>query len=271
MRILFMGDLVGRAGREALFDQLPGLIKQLKTDFVIVNGENAAGGFGITEEIFQRILSAGADVVTTGNHVWDQREALTFAPREERFLRPANFPQGTPGRGANIYETGNGARIMVMNIMGRVFVQPELDDPFACVERQLEEVELAKTVDAVFIDFHAEATSEKQCFAHFVDGRVSAVIGTHTHVPTADHQILEGGTAYMSDAGMCGDFNSSLGMDKEEPLNRFVTKVPKGRFEPATGPATLCGVGIEIDDKTGLATAIKPLRIGARLENVMPW
>ncbi len=271
MRLLFLGDMVGKSGREAVYDQLPGLIEDLKTDFVVVNGENAAGGFGITEEIFKRTLAAGADVVTTGNHVWDQREALSFAAREDQFLRPLNFPPGTPGKGANIFEARNGARIMVMNIMGRVFIHPELDDPFACIEPQLDGVELGKTVDAVFIDFHAEATSEKLCFTHFVDGRVSAVVGTHTHVPTADYHILDGGTAYISDAGMCGDYNSSLGMDFEEPLNRFVTKISKGRFEPANGPATLSGVGIDIDDSTGLATAIMPLRIGPRLDNAMPW
>ena len=271
MRLLFLGDMVGRTGRTTVFEELPSLVKNLETDFVIVNGENSAGGFGITEDIFNKTLEAGADVVTTGNHVWDQKEALHVAAREERFLRPANYPAGTPGRGANIYEARNGARVMVMNIMGRAFVHPELDDPFACVERILEDVELGKTADVVFIDFHAEATAEKQCFAHFVDSRVSAVIGTHTHVPTADHQILEGGTAYMSDAGMCGDYNSSLGMDKEEPINRFVTKVPRERMEPATGPATLCGVGIEIDDATGLALAIEPLRIGPHLANALPF
>jgi metallophosphoesterase (TIGR00282 family) len=271
MRLLFLGDMVGKTGRTAVFDKLPGLISDLNADFVVVNGENAANGFGVTQSIFDATIEAGADVMTTGNHVWDQKEALTFADREERFLRPANYPNGTPGRGANVYEARNGARIMVMNIMGRVFMHPELDDPFDCIERQLESVELGATADVIFIDFHAEATSEKLCFAHFVDGRVSAVIGTHTHVPTGDHQILNGGTAYMSDVGMCGDYDSSLGMDKEEPINRFVSKVPKGRFEPATGEATLCGAGIDIDDNTGLATRIAPLRIGPRLENCLPW
>jgi metallophosphoesterase (TIGR00282 family) len=271
MRLLFLGDMVGRAGREAVYDRLPDLVDSQSADFVIVNGENAAGGFGITEDIFNKTLEAGADVVTTGNHVWDQKEALSFAGREDRFLRPANFPSGTAGRGAYIYEAKNGARVMVMNIMGRVFMHPELDDPFACVEKQLDGVELGQAADVIFIDFHAEATSEKQCFAHFVDGRASAVVGTHTHVPTADCQILDGGTAYMSDAGMCGDYNSSLGMDKEEPINRFVSKVPRGRFEPAMGEASVCGVGIEISDQTGLATSIKPLRVGARLDNSLPW
>ena len=271
MRLLFLGDMVGRSGREIVYEKLPSLIENQNADFVIVNGENAAGGFGITEAIFNQTLEAGADVVTTGNHVWDQKEALGVADREDRFLRPANFPAGTPGRGAFVYEARNGARVMVMNIMGRVFMHPELDDPFACIEKYLDGVELGQTADVVFIDFHAEASSEKLCFAHFVDGRVSAVIGTHTHVPTADHQILNGGTAYLSDAGMCGDFDSSLGFDKEEPINRFVTQISRMRFEPALGEATICGVGIEIDDTTGLAISVKPLRIGPRLENVLPW
>ncbi|MCB1439966.1 MAG: YmdB family metallophosphoesterase [Nitratireductor sp.] len=271
MRLLFLGDMVGRSGRNAVIEKLPGLIDKLKADFVVVNGENAAGGFGITEQILHDTLEAGADVVTTGNHVWDQREALSFAPREDRFLRPANYPPGAPGLGANIYEARNGARILVANIMGRVFMHPDLDDPFACGEAVLKDCELGATVDAAFIDFHAEATSEKLCFAHFFDGRVSAVIGTHTHVPTADAQILNGGTAYLSDAGMCGDYDSSLGMDKEEPINRFLTRIPKGRFEAASGEATICGAGVEIDDRTGLATYIGPLRIGPRLENTMPW
>ncbi len=270
MRLLFLGDMVGRSGREAVYAQLPGLIEKWKTDFVIVNGENAAGGFGITETILTETLAAGADVVTTGNHVWDQREALTFAPREERFLRPANYPAGTPGHGSGVYVARNGARILVSNIMGQIFMNPELEDPFQCAERQLEACALGDHADAIIFDFHAEATSEKMCFAHFVDGRASLVVGTHTHCPTADHQILPGGTGYQSDAGMCGDYDSSLGMDKEEPLNRFLTKVPKGRFEAASGPATICGLGLDISESSGLCEAIAPLRIGPRLEETVP-
>lgn len=270
MRFLFLGDMVGRSGRSAVWSRLPGLIADLKLDFVVVNGENAAGGFGITEEIFEQTLAAGADVVTTGNHVWDQREALDFATRQDRFLRPINFPQGAPGRGSNIYVARNGARVLVANILGRVFMQPDLDDPFAAAETILEACPLGAGADAVIFDFHAEATSEKQCFGHFVDGRASAVIGTHTHVPTADYQILNGGSGYMSDAGMCGDYDSSLGMNKEEPLNRFLSKIPRGRFEAAAGPATLSGVGIEISDRTGLAELIAPLRLGPRLTETIP-
>ncbi|MGD9912636.1 MAG: YmdB family metallophosphoesterase [Rhizobiaceae bacterium] len=270
MRLLFLGDMVGKSGRTAVWEKLPGLVSDLRLDFVIVNGENAAGGFGITEDIFRATIDAGADVVTTGNHVWDQREALAFAPREERFLRPVNYPRGTPGRGSGLFIARNGARVMVANIMGRVFMHPELDDPFSAVERELSACPLGEQADAVVIDFHAEATSEKMCFGHFVDGRASLVVGTHTHQPTADHQILNGGTAYMTDAGMCGDYDSSLGMDKEEPLNRFLSKVPKGRFEAASGPATLCGVGVLLSDRTGLAERIAPLRIGPRLEETIP-
>ena len=270
MRLLFLGDMVGRSGRTAVWERLPGLVSDYRLDFVIVNGENAAGGFGITAEIFRTTLEAGADVVTTGNHVWDQREALEFAPREERFLRPANFPPGTPGRGSGLFTARNGARVLVANIMGRVFMHPELDDPFPAAEQTLAACPLGEQADAAVIDFHAEATSEKMCFAHFVDGRVSLVVGTHTHQPTADHQILNGGTAYLSDAGMCGDYDSSLGMDKDEPLNRFLSKVPKGRFEAAGGAATICGLGVDISDRTGLAEKVAPLRLGPRLEETVP-
>jgi hypothetical protein len=262
--------MVGRSGRNAVCERLPGLISDYKIDFTIVNGENAAGGFGITETILTETLDAGADVVTTGNHVWDQREALIFADRHAQFLRPANFPKGTPGKGMGVYEAKNGARVMVSNIMGKVFMSPDLDDPFACAEAQLSGGGLGSEFDAVVFDFHAEATSEKICFGHFVDGRASLVVGTHTHTPTADHQILNGGTGYLSDAGMCGNYDSSLGMDKEEPLNRFLSKIPKGRFEAASGPATICGVAVEISDRTGLAEKIAPLRLGPILTETVP-
>jgi 2',3'-cyclic-nucleotide 2'-phosphodiesterase len=270
MRFLFLGDMVGRSGRTAVWQALPGLISDLKLDFVVVNGENAAGGFGITEEIFLETIRAGADAVTTGNHVWDQKEALEFAPRQDRFIRPANYPGGTPGRGASLIAAKNGARVLVANVMGRVFMHPELDDPFQSGEKILEACPLGEQADAVIFDFHAEATSEKVCFGHFVDGKASAVIGTHTHQPTADHQILNSGTAYVTDSGMCGDYDSSLGMVKDEPLNRFLSKVPKGRMEAAQGPATICGIGIDISDRTGLAERIAPLRMGPRLEETVP-
>ncbi len=270
MRLLFLGDMVGRTGRTAVWEQLPGLRKDLALDFVVVNGENAAGGFGITRSILHQTLEAGADVVTTGNHAFDQKEALSFAPQEDRFLRPANFPPGTPGRGANLVEAQNGARVLVANIMGRVFMHPDLDDPFAALERELAACPMGEVADAAIIDFHAEASSEKQCFGHFADGRVSLVVGTHTHIPTADHQVLPGGTAYLTDAGMCGDYDSSIGRDKEEPLKRFLTKLPTNRMEPATGEATICGAMVVTDDATGLAQSIAPLRVGGRLAHVWP-
>jgi 2',3'-cyclic-nucleotide 2'-phosphodiesterase len=234
-----------------------------------VNGENAAGGFGISETILVELLDAGADVVTTGNHAFDQRETLVFIERYDRLLRPINYPKGTPGKGAGLFTAANGSDVLVINAQGRVFMA-DLDDPFRAVEKELEACALKTGADAILIDFHAEATSEKEALGFFVDGRATGMIGTHTHVPTADEQILPRGTAYVSDAGMCGDFNSVLGMDKEEPLNRFLTKIPGGRFAPALGEATLCGVAIETDDATGLARAIAPLRIGGRLSQTEP-
>ena len=269
MRLLFLGDVVGRAGRKAVVDRLPTLVETHRFDFVVVNGENAAGGFGITEEIAQDLIDAGADVITLGNHAWDQREALVFIERQPKLLRPVNYPKGTPGRGANLYVARNGARVLVMNVMGRIFMDP-LDDPFAAVERELAACPLGEQADAVVIDVHAEASSEKQAMAHFADGRASLVVGTHTHVPTADHQILAGGTAFQTDAGMCGDYDSVIGMEKDEPLNRFTTKIGRARFEPASGEATLCGVAVEIDEASGLARAIGPVRLGGRLAQISP-
>jgi metallophosphoesterase (TIGR00282 family) len=269
MRILFLGDVVGRSGRIAVIEKLPDLRERYRLDFVVVNGENAAGGFGITEPILIELLDAGADVVTTGNHAFDQREALVFIERHDRLLRPLKFPPGTPGKGAGLFKAKTGADVVVINAQGRVFMA-DLDDPFRAVERELEACELKTRADAILIDFHAEATSEKEAMGHFVDGRVSALIGTHTHVPTADEQVLPNGTAYISDAGMCGDFDSVLGMDKEEPLQRFLTKIPTGRFAPSLGEATLCGVAIDVDDQTGLARAIAPLRLGGRLSQTEP-
>jgi hypothetical protein len=269
MRLLFLGDVVGRAGRKVVLEHLPGLRRRYNLDFVVVNGENAAGGFGITEAIFNDLLDAGADVVTLGNHAFDQREALVFIERQPRLLRPLNFPDGTPGRGVGLYKARNGAMVLVMNALGRVFMT-ELDCPFRAIDRELSLCPLKQGADAVFIDFHAEATSEKQALAHFLDSRVSAVVGTHTHAPTADEQVLPGGTAYMSDAGMCGDYNSVLGMDKAEPINRFITRIPRERFEPATGPATLSGMAVDIDDATGLASRVKGLRLGGALAPTEP-
>jgi len=269
MRVLFLGDVVGRSGRIAVIEQLPKLRERYALDFVAVNAENAAGGFGITEPILIELLDAGADVVTTGNHVFDQRETLVFIERRDRLLRPINFPEGTPGRGAGLFKAKNGADILVINAQGRVFMA-DLDDPFRAVERELEACGLKTGADAILIDFHAEATSEKEAMGHFVDGRATALIGTHTHVPTADEQILCKGTAYISDAGMCGDFDSVVGMDKEEPLTRFLTKIPTGRFMPSLGEATLCGLAVDVDDTTGHARAVAQLRLGGRLSQTEP-
>lgn len=268
MRLLFVGDVVGRTGRAAIAAQLPDLRRRWAVDFVVVNGENAAGGFGITETICRDLLDAGADCVTLGNHSFDQREALVFITRQPRLIRPVNYPAGTPGAGTALVETRDGRRVLVVNAMGRVYMDA-MDDPFAAIDRELDACPLGRVCDAAVIDFHAEATSEKMAIGHHCDGRASLVVGTHTHVPTADHQILAGGTAYMSDAGMTGDYDSVIGMDKEEPVRRMIRKTPGARFEPAAGPATLCGVAVETND-AGLATAIMPVRIGGRLSQALP-
>ncbi|MEI7806705.1 MAG: TIGR00282 family metallophosphoesterase [Hyphomicrobiales bacterium] len=269
MRILFIGDVVGRSGRTIVLERLPGLISKWKLDLAVVNGENAAGGFGITEVIYNELIDAGADAITLGNHAWDQREALVFIERAPKLIRPVNFPKGTPGRGAALIDTKNGKRALVINVMGRVFMDP-LDDPFSAVERELAACALKSGADAILIDMHCEATSEKQSMAYFVDGRASLVIGTHTHVPTADHRVLPGGTAFQSDVGMTGDFDSVIGMVKDQPLERFLRKLPTSKFEAATGPGTLCGLAVETDDKTGLAKRVAPVRLGAHLEEARP-
>src|SRR5690348_9981129 len=269
MRILFIGDIVGRSGRAALLSRLPGLIAEWKLDLVVVNGENAAGGFGITETIYNEFVEAGADAITLGNHAWDQREALVFIERAPRLVRPLNYPKGTPGRGAVLVKAKNDAEILVMNAMGRIFMEP-LDDPFTAVDRELEACALKNGADAIVIDIHAEATSEKQSMGHFADGRASLVVGTHTHAPTADHQILPAGTAFISDVGMTGDYDSVIGMAKDEPLGRFLRRISSAKFEAASGPATLCAVAVETDDRTGLAARIAPVRLGGRLEEARP-
>lgn len=269
MRILFIGDVVGRSGRAAVTERLPGLVNDWNLDFVVINGENAAGGFGITETIYNEFVDAGADAVTGGNHSWDQKEALVFIERAPRLLRPVNFPPGTPGRGAAMIEAKNGAQVLVVNAMGRIFMDP-LDDPFAALERELSACPLKSAADAIVVDIHCEASSEKQAVGHFCDGRASLVVGTHTHTPTADHQILPQGTAFMTDAGMTGDYDSVIGMVKDEPLNRFTRKIASARFEPANGAATLCGVAVETDDKTGLAVRVGAVRLGPRLEESRP-
>ncbi len=265
MRIAVFGDVMGRSGRTLLLERLPGLRKRLALDFVVVNAENAAGGFGVTPRIVDDLIEAGADVLTTGNHAFDQRDDVDLFDREERLLRPANFPAANPGRGAIMAQDASGRNVLVIHAQGQRAMPQAIDDPCAAVDNELDGVQLGREADAVIVDFHAETTSEKYSMGHYLDGRVSVVVGTHTHVPTADDQILPGGTAYMTDLGMCGDYDSVIGMEKSEPLHRFVTKMQSGRFSPAAGEATLCGVVVDTDPQTGLAERIEPLRIGGRL------
>lgn len=274
MKILIVGDVVGRSGRQAVAQHLPVLRQTLGLDFVIVNGENAAHGFGITQAICNDLYAQGADVITTGNHVWDQREIMNYIDGDDRLLRPLNFPAGTPGKGAGVFETKDGRRVMVVHAMCRLFMDP-LDDPFAGVEDALKNHRLGAgsgqgTVDAILVDLHGEASSEKMAMGHFLDGRVSAVVGTHTHVPTADAMVLNGGTAYQTDLGMTGDYDSVIGMQKENATARFTTKMPQGRLEPAEGEATFCAMYLETDDETGLAVCAEPVRLGGRLSPAMP-
>jgi 2',3'-cyclic-nucleotide 2'-phosphodiesterase len=267
MKILFLGDIIGKPGRDAVAAELPQLKIRLAPDLIIANGENAAHGFGITRAIAEEYFAMGIDVISTGNHWADQKEILTYIDKEDRILRPQNYPRGTPGRGANLYQTPAGS-VLVINLMGRVFMDA-LDDPFAAVDAELNACPLGEAADAVVIDMHAETTSEKMAMGHFCDGRASLVVGTHTHVPTADAQILPGGTAYQSDAGACCDYDSVIGMDKAEPLQRFVRKLSGVRFTPATGPVTVCGVFLETG-AGGLATRIAPVRVGGRLTPALP-
>ena len=265
MRLLFLGDLVGRNARDAVITQLPQLRQTHKLDCVIVNAENAANGFGITPQICQDLYAAGADVITTGNHIWDQREIIPHIERDAKLLRPLNFPEGTPGRGATIVETTRGAKVLVVNIMARLFMDA-LDDPFAALDKLLKFHRLGGDVKAIVVDFHGEASSEKTAMGYHADGRVSLVVGTHTHIPTADARILPKGTGYQTDAGMCGSYDSVIGMEAQLAVNKFVRKMPGERLRPAEGEVTLCGVMIETDDKTGLCTSIEPLRIGGVLK-----
>jgi len=268
MRILFIGDIVGKPGRDVVAQELPRLIERLSLDFVVGNGENAAGGFGLTRATANELFGAGIDCLTTGNHWADQKEILSFIGDEDRILRPKNYPAGTPGKGANLYVTRAGRSVLVVNAMGRVFMDP-LDDPFAAVEAELNACPLGEGADAIVVDIHAEATSEKMAMGQFCDGRASLVVGSHSHIPTADAQIFPGGTAYQTDAGACADYDSVIGMEKFEPVQRFVKKISGGRFSPATGPATLCAVFVETNAR-GLAGRVEPVRVGGRLKQTVP-
>ena len=269
MRILFLGDIVGRVGREIVEGSLPGLRARLRLDLAIVNGENASHGFGLAPSMADSLFAAGADVITLGNHAWDRKELIGHISQAPRIVRPLNFPPGTPGQGSVVVSLADGRRALVANVMGRLFMDP-LDDPFRLTDELLSRHRLGVTLQAAVIDFHAEATSEKAAYAHHVDGRVSLVVGTHTHTPTADHRILAGGTAYMSDAGMCGDYDSVIGMAKQAAIARFVRKMPGERLGPAEGAASLSGLFVETDDRTGLARRVAPLRMGGALSETIP-
>ena len=266
MRILFLGDVVGRAGRDAVTTELPGLRARLRADLVVVNVENASHGFGVAPDMVRAFLAAGADALTLGNHSWDRKEIIGYIDGEPRLVRPLNYPPGTPGRGATVVEVPGGRKALVINAMGRLFMEP-LDDPFRGVQGVLAQHSLGAggSVQAVLIDMHAEATSEKMSMAHSFDGRASLVVGTHTHVPSADHRILENGTAYMTDAGMCGDYDSVIGMQKGAAALRFWKKVPGEKLAPAEGPASISGVFVETDDATGLALRVAPVPSAGQL------
>jgi metallophosphoesterase (TIGR00282 family) len=265
MRILFLGDIVGRAGRDAVTAALPVLRVAHALDLVVINAENASHGFGLAPDQALALFAAGADVLTLGNHAWDRREIVGFMETDKRVIRPLNFPPGSPGTGSVLVTLPGGRRALIVNVMTRLFMDP-LDCPFRSTAQELSKYRLGGTVDAILIDLHGEATSEKQAFGHSFDGQVSVIVGTHTHVPTADHRVLPGGTAYQTDAGMCGDYDSVIGMGKDVAAARFWRKLPGDRLAPATGPATLCGLLVETDDTTGLARSALAFRQGGQLE-----
>lgn len=263
-KILFIGDIVGRSGRRVLLDNLDALKQAHGIDYTIVNAENAAAGFGITQSIAAQLLDSGVDLLTSGNHIWDKRETLEFIVEEPRLLRPENYPGDSPGKGWHRARVG-GLTVGVFNTMGTVFMHPTLDCPFRCADRILE-THLAGC-DIVFLDFHGEASSEKVAMGWYLDGRVGAVVGTHTHVPTADERVLPGGTAFISDVGMTGCYDSIIGMQIEPSLKRFLHKIPE-RFEVSRGRGTLCGVVVEIDPASGRAAGIERVRVEEPVEQV---
>ena len=267
MKILFLGDVVGLSGCSKLINNLSDEIKSKKIDFVIVNGENAAEqGVGLTKKICEDFFNSGVDVITTGNHVWDQKEIMEFIDKEERLLRPKNLFEPAPGKGFNIYNVKGEIKIGVLNLMGNVFMK-KCEDVFESSQNFIKKYKLKEDYDLLVVDIHGEITSEKNAIGHFFDGKASLVIGTHTHIPTNDARILKGGTGYQTDAGMCGDYDSVIGMNKENSINRFLKKNSTKHF-PATGDATLCGVIVECDIKTGLATSIKSYVYGSHIENI---
>jgi len=268
MKILYCGDVVGRSGRRVLIENLPRLRADLGLDIAIVNGENAAGGFGISPEICQEFYAAGADLITTGNHVFDQRDLIGHIDQDPRLIRPLNMLPGTPGRGSATLQLANGRKLLVVQVIGRLFMAA-YGDPFEALDSVLKKHPLGAAADAIVVDVHAEATSEKMALGHLADGRASLVVGTHTHVPTADHQILAGGTAYISDVGMTGDYDSVIGMAKDVASRRFRSHVPGPRLTPAMGEASLCAVYVETGED-GLARRIEPVRVGGGLSPTEP-
>tara|TARA_Y100000031_G_scaffold21291_4_gene22027 strand:+ start:3518 stop:4342 length:825 start_codon:yes stop_codon:yes gene_type:complete len=268
IKILLLGDVIGKPGRRILEQQLPLLQDHLKLDFVVANGENLAGGFGITLELTHFLLDLGVDVITSGNHIWDQRETLDYIDSQPRLLRPLNYPDNHPGKGWVVVETAAGISIGVINLIGTVFMQPGTACPFRAVDRFLKQEE-NRLPQILLVDVHAEASSEKVAMGWHLDGRVSAVFGTHTHVPAADHRILPGGSAFVSDIGMTGCYDSVIGMNTEKALNRFILKLPE-RLEVAKGPATLWGLVVEVDEASGRATAVTriTLRDGESLDHL---
>ncbi|MDA8585253.1 YmdB family metallophosphoesterase [Rhodobacteraceae bacterium] len=265
MRLLYLGDVVGRSGRQAITKRLGALRKRLRVDFAVVNGENATSGMGLSPEHGAALLEAGADVLTLGDHAFDRRELMAAIEKETRIIRPLNFSKAAPGVGSRIFDAPGGKKVLVAQVLGQVFMKRPFDDPFSAIETIFKTNPLGGRIHASIVDIHCEATSEKMAMGHFCDGRASLVVGSHTHVPTGDAMILARGTGYMTDAGMCGDYNSVIGMEKDEPMRRFITGMGNGRFQPANGEATLSGVLVETDDKTGLATHIEPVREGGKL------
>ncbi len=270
MKILFLGDVMGRSGRQAVAEVLPKLREDWRLDFVVVNGENATSGMGLSGAHARGLLEAGADCITLGDHAFDQKDMLQFIESEPRIIRPLNFSKAAPGKGARLFEARGGRKVLVAQALGQVFMKRPFDDPFSAIEPVLKTHPLGGQASAVIVDFHCEATSEKMAMGHWCDGRASLVVGTHTHVPTADAMIMPRGTAYLTDAGMCGDYNSVIGMQRDEPMRRFITGMPKARFTPALGPATLSGVYIETDDKTGQAVRVEMVRQGGALAQAGP-
>jgi metallophosphoesterase (TIGR00282 family) len=269
MRILFLGDVVGRSGRDALLKYLPEVKAQTKPDVIIVNGENACHGSGITDKACKEFYQAGVNIITLGNHSWGQKELIFTIDKDPNIIRPINYPETSPGKGSLIYTLSDGRKLLVANALGRVFMEP-LDCPFVALNKLIERYPLGSAVQASFIDFHGEATSEKMAAAQYFDGRVSAVIGTHTHLPTADCLIFDKGTAFQADAGMTGDYNSVIGVKSDVPVARFVRKMPTDRMQPAEGDGTVSGTLILTDDKTGKALNIARVCMGPRLANTMP-